>query len=180
MSRESRTLTPRAIEIGALGIAAVGVALLVWPARAAVPPYNRAMPSALAVAAATPDDYSARDSIVATNLFSGSRRAPRERFRLPGTEVFADPTPVAPLPGADVAPDAGPQLFGLVVVDGTPRALIQIARDSAPRLVAVGEVVGRWRVQQIGADRAVLSSSMGTRIVRLSRRAPSDSGGLLP
>ncbi len=180
MSRDSVGITPRAMELSALVVAVVGVALLVWPARVAVPQYNRPMPSAPSVAGANPDHLSARDSIVAANLFSGSRRAPRERFRLPGTEVYVDPTPAASLLGADIAPDVGPQLFGIVTVDGTPRALVQVARDGTPRLVAVGEVIGRWRVQQIGADRAVLSSSTGTRTVRLSRRAPSDSGGLLP
>lgn len=177
MSREPRALTPTALEMGAILIAVVGVALLVWPARATVPPYNRSIPSAPTLAVTTPAEFPARDSIVTANLFSGSRRAPRERFRLPGTEVYVDPIPVTPAVGAD-APDVGPELFGIVTTDGTPRALVQIARDSTPRLVAVGEVIGRWRVQQIGADRAVLSSSVGTRIVRLSRRAPSDSGRL--
>lgn len=121
-------------------------------------------------------------TIVRTNAFSASRREPRARFVAPGSE----PTPPAPAfePGSDAfAPadiDAGPKLFGIVSVGGAPRALLQL-RSSAepPRLLGVGESFGGVRVVRIAGDRVVISSSSGTRTLRLSR-VVSDSSENVP
>ncbi|MBY0492252.1 MAG: hypothetical protein K2R93_20600 [Gemmatimonadaceae bacterium] len=172
-------LTPASVELVALLVALVAGIVLVWPASVTVEPASRPAPVPPARPAVVSTSDSVRAQIVATNLFSGSRRAPRERFRLPGTEPAVEAPLIPELPGA-LAADGGPQLFGIVQVDGTPRALLQSASDSTPRLVAVGARIGAWRVQRIGTDRVDLLSSAGARTVRLSRRSSSDSVGSPP
>lgn len=172
-------LTPGGVELVALGIALASAVVLVWPARVSIPAVARAAVTPPARPSAVASGDSVREVIVATNLFSGARRAPRERFLLPGTESVAD-VPPAPLPFGASAPDAGPRLFGIVQVDGAARALVQLANDSTPRLVMVGDRMGPWRVVRIGADRVDMQSSSGTRTLRLSRRSPSDSSGSPP
>lgn len=180
--RERRgAITPGAVELLALLLALAAAIVLVWPAAVTIPAVERSAPTPPVRPAVAPPSDSLRDAIVATNLFSGSRRAPRERFRLPGTEPLAPlPTEPLPLPPGASEPMVGPQLFGIVQVDGTARALLQVQSDLPPRLVAVGDRVGGWRVQRIAADRIELQSSSGTRTVRLSRRSPSDSSGSPP
>jgi hypothetical protein len=120
-----------------------------------------------------------RRAMVQTNLFSASRREPTERFVAPG----AEPTSAMPL-----AVDAGPaglesptpdtelQLFGIVSGDGGPKALIQLPVSGAPpRLLGVGESMGGVRVLRIAGDRVVISTSSGTRTLRLSRVVPDSS-----
>lgn len=172
-------VTPAGVELVAALLALGAAAVLVWPVSVAVPAASRAMPRPPARPPAIVAVDSTTGAIVATNLFSGSRRAPRERFRLPGTE------PVAEVPGASLtagAPDtdAGPQLVGVVLGPGVSRALVQLASDSTPRLLVVGDRIGRWQLRRIGSDRVELSSASGTRTVRLSRRSPSDSAGSRP
>ena len=120
-----------------------------------------------------------RRAMVQTNLFSASRREPTARFVAPG----AEPTPAMPL-----AVDAGPaglepptpdtelQLFGIVSGDGGAKALIQLPVAGAPpRLLGVGESMGGVRVLRIAGDRVVISTSSGTRTLRLSRVVPDSS-----
>ena len=120
-----------------------------------------------------------RRAMVQTNLFSASRREPTARFVAPG----AEPTPSMPL-----AVDAGPaglepptpdtelQLFGVVSGDGGAKALIQLPVAGAPpRLLGVGESMGGVRVLRIAGDRVVISTSSGTRTLRLSRVVPDSS-----
>lgn len=174
-------LTPRGVELLALTVALAAAVALVWPARVSLPTATRPIPTPPARPTGLAAGDSLREVIVATNLFSGSRRAPRERFRLPGTEPIVEMPAVPAAPGAGEADaDVGPQLFGIVQVDGSPRALLQIRSEAPPRLLGVGDRVGGWRVQRIVADRVELQSSSGTRIVRLSRRSPSDSSGFPP
>jgi len=121
--------------------------------------------------------------IVRTNAFSASRKEPTARFIAPGSE----PTPPMPSafdagagPGADAfAPpdvETGPRLFGIVSVDGSLRALLQVRSASEPpRLLGVGESSGGVRVTRIAGDRVVISTSSGTRTLRLSRVVPDSS-----
>lgn len=111
--------------------------------------------------------------MVRANLFSATRQAPRSRFVLPGQELPPDlaVVPTAPIVGDDVV------LQGVMTLDGVARALLRFpGADSVPKLVQVGDRVSGYRVRRIGADRVELSSSAGTRTVRLLRRVPSDSG----
>jgi hypothetical protein len=115
------------------------------------------------------------ERVTQANVFSASRRAPRERFVLPGQESMAVAASLY-----DTG-DSGPQLYGIVMVDGARRALLQVGdADSVPRLVGAGDRLQGYRVRTIDADRVELTSAAGSRIVRLSRRAPSDSSGMLP
>ena len=117
-------------------------------------------------------------AIVRTNAFSASRREPTVHFVAPGSEA-ALMAPV-PAPGGDepapIDGEAGPQLFGIVSVGGTPRALLQARSASEPpRLLGVGESFGGVRIVRIAGDRVVISSSSGTRTLRLSRVVPDSS-----
>lgn len=119
---------------------------------------------------------SAAQAIVRTNALSSSRRAPTERFAAPGLDA-AVPTSFD-MPDAGVGlisspEDNAPQLFGIVSADGILRALLQIQGSTdAPRLMGVGDRQAGMRVKRIERDRVVLSTSTGTRTLRLSRALP--------
>lgn len=179
----SRAGAPRLLEGAALMLGLLGLAVWFWPVTPRVTPRAVRPPAPLVLGAAA--DGALADSvparIIAGNLFSASRRAPRERFVAPGMATSSMPESLPSIPFGEGGDDAmGPQLFGIVRVDGTSRALIQIDADSAPRLVAEGARVGGWRVRRITVDRVELSSSSGTRVVRLSRRSLPDSAEPLP
>lgn len=167
--------TPRALERVAAVCVIGAAALLVWPARVTITPASRPEPTLLASAAsaAAPD----LNALVANNPFSPTRRAPTQRFVAPG----AEPAPVpdaamtsAPEASSSTVSDA-PQLLGVLRVDGAARALVQIAADSAPRLVGLGARIGRWRVDAIDRTQITLLSAAGSRIVRLARPTLPDS-----
>lgn len=165
----------------------IAVVMLVLPASTAVAPdaLRIASPNAAAArasnsAAATTDSLAR--AIVRTNAFSASRKEPLARFVAPGSE----PAPAVPLTGSAFEPggsvlatsevEAGPQLFGIVSRGGTPRALLQLrSQAEPPRLLGVGESFGGVRVVRITGDRVVISSSSGTRTLRLSRVVPDSS-----
>lgn len=171
-----RRFTPAALYITALALVAVGAVALLLPAPA-LPMREMRVVSADSTAPRDRADRQARGDSLATrivnsNLFSASRRAPRDRFVLPGQE----PVPSSiPSPMVDVPYDA-PVLQGVMVVDGVRRALLRFpGTDSVPRIVVVGERVAGYRVRSLGSDRVELSSSGGTRTVRLVRRSSADS-----
>ncbi|WP_411280585.1 hypothetical protein [Gemmatimonas sp.] len=174
----------RVLDAFAVVCAVLTVIMLVWPATTIVVPAEIRLPptggaSSLASSNTGATIESVRYEIVRTNAFSASRKAPTARFVAPGSE----PTP--PMPStldagagafapADVG--AGPRLFGIVSVDGSLRALLQARSASEPpRLLGVGESSGGVRVVRIGRDRVVISSSSGTRTLRLSRVVPDSS-----
>jgi len=67
-----------------------------------------------------------------------------------------------------------------VSVGSALRALLQVRTSSEPpRLLGVGESFGGVRVVRIADDRVVISSSSGTRTLRLSR-VVSDSSENVP
>jgi hypothetical protein len=177
----------RALDVLATVCGVIAVVILALPASTSVAPDTLRITSPDSEAARASSNTAAATSavtdslaraIVRTNAFSASRKEPTVRFVAPGSEpaptasVF-EPTGDAPA-ASDV--DAGPQLFGIVSVGGTPRALLQL-RSSAepPRLLGVGESFGGVRVVRIAGDRVVISSSSGTRTLRLSRVVPDSS-----
>ena len=165
----------------------IAVVILVLPASTAVAPNTlriaspdgaAARASSTTAAASTTGTDSLARTIVRTNAFSASRTEPTVRFVAPGSEpaptisVF-EPAGVAPS-ASDV--EAGPRVFGIVSVGGTPRALLQLRSPAEPpRLLGVGESFGGVRVVRITGDRVVISSSSGTRTLRLSRVVPDSS-----
>jgi len=121
-----------------------------------------------------------QEEVVATNLFSSSRRTPSVRFRMPG--LAAGPEALLPLsdvsaPGTPGVTDAvEPVLLGLVRMHGARQALIGFTSpDSVSRLVGVGGRIGDYRVRAIGATQVDLSSTAGPRTLRLPPPSPSDS-----
>jgi hypothetical protein len=162
----------RVLDVMSAACGVIAAVLLVWPASTAVTPETVHITTPVGAQAGPSERAAAMiDSlarvIVRTNTFSASRREPTARFVAPGSESAQ----MVPVPG-----EAGPQLFGIVSVGGTPRALLQARSASEPpRLLGVGESFGGVRIVRIAGDRVVISSSSGTRTLRLSRVVPDSS-----
>lgn len=176
--------TPRLLDGVSALLLVAAVAALLWRGAPSVTARAVSLPSAAAPGATAPDDAdSLAARVVATNLFSATRRTPRERFTAPGqapAEPSFLPDPYA-TGGGPAPPDEGPRVVGIVLVNGVRRALIDAgAADSTPRLLAVGDRIAGYRVRRIDAEFVELSSSSGTRTVRLSRRSSPDSSESLP
>jgi len=176
----------RVLDAFAVVCGVLTVIMLVLPASTTVVPAEIRLPatrgaSSLASSSTGATMDSVRREIVRTNAFSASRKEPTARFVAPGSE----PTPPmsaafdAGVGAGAFAPaeaDAGPRLFGIVSVDGALRALLQVRSASEPpRLLGVGESSSGVRVMRIARDRVVISSSSGTRTLRLSRVVPDSS-----
>lgn len=176
----------RAVDALAAVCGVLTLVLLAWPVSTTVAPDDLRVATATdtswraAGGPATAIDSLAR-AIVRTNAFSASRTEPTARFVAPGAEPLPAVTGGAVFDaggatGAISDSDAGPQLFGIVSVGGTPRALLQLHSSSEPpRLLGVGDAFGGVRVVRIAGDRVVISGSSGTRTLRLSRAAPDSS-----
>lgn len=177
----------RALDALAVVCGAIAVVILILPASTSVAPDRLRITSpdgeaarasrGTAFATSVATDSLAR-AIVRTNAFSASRKEPTERFLAPGSEPAPTASVFEPTGGAPAAYDVetGPQLFGIVSVGGTPRALLQLrAEAEPPRLLGVGESFSGVRVVRIAGDRVVISSSNGTRTLRLSRVVPDSS-----
>ncbi|QJR35661.1 hypothetical protein [Gemmatimonas groenlandica] len=191
MSATNRWRGYQALDVLSAVCGVIALVMLLLPASTTVAPDSLRVATASSASVgptmdAAPSTGTVVDSlahaIVRTNAFSASRQEPRARFVAPGSE----PAPAAPIyePAGNAFAvsdiDAGPKLFGIVSVGGTPRALLQL-RTSAepPRLLGVGESFGGVRVVRIAGDRVVISSSSGTRTLRLSR-VVSDSSENVP
>ena len=176
----------RLLDVLAVICGVSALVMLVLPASTTVSPAGMRVPATLPAAppaamnSATVID-SLRREIVRTNAFSASRREPRARFVAPGSEPMPQPTVPSAFDasGGSFAPpdlESGPRLFGIVSVGGATRALVQLRTSSEPpRLLGVGESFGGVRVVRIAGDRVVISSSSGTRTLRLSRVVPDSS-----
>ncbi len=156
-----------------------------------------------------PPALSPRDSLLAAgdsalartiegNVFSASRRAPRVRFRAPGIDAaetavaavydpYTPPTAGTGIVGAEgtgtssgAATEDLPHLYGIVVTDGVRRALLALAPDESPRLLAVGDRHAGYQVTAIENDRVTLSQAGSTRTLRLTRAASRDPSENLP
>ena len=167
-------VTPRLLYLVAAVLVVSGAVLLVIPVGETAPASLTVLPADSTPFPANRRADSNAVRMVRANLFSATRQAPRSRFVLPGQELTPDLTAVVPT--ATVMSD-DVVLQGVVMLDGVSRALMRFSgADSVPKLVQVGDRVSVYRVRRIGADRVELSSSAGTRTVRLLRRVPSDSG----
>ena len=147
-------------------------------------------------------------TIVRGDVFSATRQAPRSRFVVPGQPDPSDAAAMAgtamagtamagtAMAGtakagtatssgdaavADTSGDAMPRVFGIITMSGERRALLQLApSDAVPRLYRAGDAHAGYRVVRVEADRVILSSSTGSRTLRLSSRATPDSLENLP
>lgn len=189
MNHEWTTTGPGRLALLTAGLLAVAVALRLVPIRTDVTPRLPAIANGGSVeppSTRTPDPVDVwREAFVATNLFSGSRRAPTDRFRLPGLApdpgLMDRPSDVSAMSVPLASDVVEPVLLGVVRANGSRQALIGFSSpDSASRLVGIGGRVGGYRVRAIGADHVDLQSSAGSRTLRLPRPSPSDSSELLP
>ena len=117
-------------------------------------------------------------AVIRGNVFSATRRAPMVAFAAPGRDlVTGTSVPGVPSPGTNTIDVSElPRLSGIVVVSGERRALLQLSdSDGVPRLYRVGDARAGFRVVSVGADFVVLSSSSGSRTLRLSSHAAPDS-----
>lgn len=187
MSTTNRVRGYQALDVLSAVCGVIALIVLLVPASTTVTPDNLRVATAGSVSPGSTIDAarsadvvvdSLARAIVRTNVFSASRQEPRARFVAPGSES-APAAPVFEPGGNGFAPsdlDAGPKLFGIVAVGDSKRALLQV-RSSAepPRLLGVGESFGGVRVVRIAGDRVVITSSSGTRTLRLSRTVPDSS-----
>ncbi len=124
--------------------------------------------------------------VVAGNLFSATRQAPRTPFVPPGQAAVMAATMNGAMDSTSAMnlgspADSLPRLTGIVTTNGARRALVQFTlADGAPQLYAEGAVRAGYRVLRIEADRVVLVTRSGTRTLRLSPRTPPDSLGKQP
>jgi hypothetical protein len=187
MSAMNRWRGHQALDVLTVVCGVLAVLMLALPASTAVTPdaLRIAQPKEAAArvanrAAATTDSLAR--AIVRTNAFSASRKEPITRFVAPGSEPApaVSSTVSAFEPGGSVLAtsdiETGPHLFGIISRGGTPLALLQLrSQAEPPRLLGVGESFGGVRVVRITGDRVVISSSSGTRTLRLSRVVPDSS-----
>ena len=169
--------------LSALGLTAAAM-IAVWPVHLRA---TTAVPFSMSpVELPAPDagtDNAEASVIVAANVMSSTRRAPAVRYRSPDVEAmqgFAAPTGTIPaaVPATDGVngADVVPMLYGIVSIDGTPRALLRLSSgDASPALFREGDHRGAYRVARILSDRVTLASSSGQRTLRLARGAARDT-----
>lgn len=156
-----RFLTIAALLVGAgLFLAPVdrdvaGLALPESPAMPALPTGARADADSLA------------EDIILHNLFSASRTAPTRRYAGPGSIVATDESSGEP---SMARSSFSPALVGTAISDqpGASKALLQLdPADLTPRLFAVGEGAGGYRVVSIDARSVQLAGPRGRVVLRL-------------
>lgn len=86
---------------------------------------------------------------VAHDLFTDDRRAPAQRYRLPGEAEAAVREPVPP-----------PTVLGTAIGSGDDFAICQLS-GGQPRIVRVGQAIGGFTVLSIGRMRVVFRSAGG-------------------
>lgn len=123
------------------------------------------------------DASSDRDEVLARPLFRPDRRPwqpiPAAPFRLSAAPA---PPPVVepPLPPPDI------RLVGLVRSGETVRALIRSGAAPAARSYVRGDLIGGWRLSEVGRDRIVLEARGERREVMLDRARGDDGPPQVP
>lgn len=154
-------------------------ALLAWPPDTAVAPVAPTLPALAAAAPAIPTIASTlTDSIVTSNLFSLTRKAPDAR-----TFAAAPVDPTLDMSGSGSTTANGgigdslattglepvPHLYG--VVNGPQGAAVLLRLDSnrrGSRLFHLGEGAAGYTVHSIGADRVELTGPTGAVVLTLA------------
>ena len=142
-------------------------ALLASPALesgATASPARPTPPAAVAAAGDTAGRADAVARVVNGNLFALDRSAPRSRYS-PGEAESTEPLPVA------VVASVEPVLLGTIAGAGAGSALVRFAGSAEPRLMQVGETVGRWRLTHVDERTATLEGPPGTRQLSLRSAA---------
>lgn len=162
----------------------VGVAFLFGPSDTDVAPL--ALPDLASVATAPTDARAHADSlsedIILHNLFSPSRSAPSGRYRGPGmtgTQDMDGSGMYATAGGEAMArPSFTPTLVGTAVSErpGATRAFLVLdPADLTPRMYAVGEGAGGYRVISIEARSVELAGPRGRVVLRLPQDLEDNS-----
>ncbi|MBC7843166.1 MAG: hypothetical protein H7099_12675 [Gemmatimonadaceae bacterium] len=154
-------------------------ALLAWPPNSTVVPVAPTLPALAAAAPAMATDASAfTDSIVSSNLFSLTRKAPDAR-----TFAAAPVDPTFDMSGSGSMTANGgigdslattglepvPHLYG--VVNGPQGAAVLLRLDTnrrGSRLFHLGEGAAGYTVRSIGADRVELTGPTGAVVLTLA------------
>lgn len=124
--------------------------------------------AAVATPAPTANADSLAEDVILHNLFSPSRAAPDRR-------VVSSGDTASGMSSTDMTPNAGfqPVLAGTAISErpGDTRALLQLdPADPAPRLYAVGDQAGGYRVVSIEAREVVIAGPRGRLVLRLPQR----------
>ncbi|MDQ6612196.1 MAG: hypothetical protein M3Y64_07165 [Gemmatimonadota bacterium] len=169
--------------LSAIGLA-VAALVATWPARVtagSVATVNTSVSPLPVIPIAA--NTTMATTIVAANIMSSSRRAPAVRYRSPDIDALQNLAPPPRIAVVDstiadgaVSADAVPALYGIVSVDGAPRALLRLSsNDANAALFKEGDRRGAYRVVSILADRVIVISASGQRVLRMARGTARDS-----
>jgi hypothetical protein len=157
----------------------VGIAFFFGPTNTDIAPL--ALPELSVVTETPPDARAYADSlsedIILHNLFSSSRTAPSGRYRGPGLAT-QDADAIGAGGEAMGATGFAPSLVGTAVSErpGATRALLVLdPADLTPRLYAVGEGAGGYRVVSIEARSVELAGPRGRVVLRLPQDLEDNS-----
>jgi hypothetical protein len=151
--------SPRA----AIAVLLLSAALAAWEAYdafviAPMPRKERSPSRNVAVPRPTAGSSSARlANAVQAAPFRPQRKAPTQRFRLPGDSAVALKEPSLE-PGADF------RLIGTAIMaEGRGFAMCQLGAEP-PRLVRIGDRIGEMTLRRVGQGRATFADAAGRRI----------------
>jgi hypothetical protein len=152
----------------------VAVAALLWPAsipRTVIAPAG--IEAAPTKRSTNPVDPAVTQAIVAGNVFSAARTAPRSRYNPFEPEPASDPPAFVDPAAAEASAqdeDAVPRLYGIVSGPAGTTALMRLD-PSIPeaQLYREGDRAGRYRVVSINDKAVVLSGPRGQTVLQLKR-----------
>jgi hypothetical protein len=148
----------------------IAIAGLFWPSgpsRAVIAPELQSAPTKQTIAA----QPAVADAIIASNIFSSSRKPPRSRYN----PFEPEPTPVETIPDVGAAEpvpdeDAVPRLFGIVIGPRGAEALLRLDRTIPDaQLYKEGDRAGVYRVVKVEAQSVTLTGPRGRVVLQLKR-----------
>jgi hypothetical protein len=182
MKQTVRHLIPTLKVVTALGAALTAI-FLVLPPQTSITPLPPSLPALASAQPPMPSNNSVyTDSVVQSNMFSLTRRAPASRTfamsptdaaagAFPGDSVSVDAVVGDSLSTERRAMESVPHLYGIVDGPSGRAALLRLdARQTNARLFYLGEGTAGYRVRSIGSDRAELSGPSGGVVLHLPAR----------
>jgi hypothetical protein len=167
-----RPLRTALLLVAALSAVLGGIFLLLPPALGDADPGDPPGDVAAAPPALAPGDPALAEDVVLANVFSSRRSPPGSRWSPPEASMdssagmVADPDAAAGMPPT---PSGEPVLLGTVVGAQGTQALLQLdPLAGAPRLYAVGDRDGAYRIISIAPRSVVLAGPTGRMTLRLA------------